>query len=91
MNAVDDVLKVAREKHPDLWGRTDQVARIIDPAAFAGDWIVTDDHAKKVIKAKQEYMKAVAISKAQSILRFLGVNTDADWYEILDSMIGVKR
>ncbi len=80
---VSDVLRVARELRPDLWERSEAVAKIIDPGAFATDWIIEPAEAAEMHRLRLELLKANAMCKAQEILRYLGVNTDADWYEIL--------
>ena len=80
---VDQVLRIARELRPDLYERTEAVAQIIDPVAFAPPWICWDPKQQKVMDARRRYMQAHAMSTAQKVLEYLGVNTDTDWLEIL--------
>ena len=83
MSSIDKALQLARERHPDLWERTDMIARIIDPAAFT--WMTTNDSkAQRRLDTKQKYLRARARSKAHDVLHALGVNTDTDWLYILD-------
>ena len=77
------IVRHAREVQPELWERTDAIARIIDPAAFAEGWTCHSGDSAKVLNARLKYHQSVALSKAQDVLRYLGVNTEADWYEIL--------
>ena len=81
--SVEKMLRIAREVQPDLWKRTEAVARIIDPGAFADDWIIHPPEAATLHALRLGLMKANAMSRAQEVLRYLGVNTDYDWYEIL--------
>jgi hypothetical protein len=83
---VDKMLKIAREQRPDLWARTDAVARIIDPAAFADDWVIDPPEAARLHALKLALLRATARSKAQEVLKYLGVNTEHDWYDILTRM-----
>lgn len=85
MSIVDTVMRHAREVQPDLWDRTEQIARIIDPAAFEEAWIVPSEH-EDLFRSRKNYERAIATSKAQAVLRFMGVNTDADWMEIMTRM-----
>lgn len=85
-SAVDRALRVAREVHPDLWKRTEAVARIIDPAAFVDDWIISPPESARLHAAKLAYMRSHAMRQAQTVLEFLGVNTSTDWHEILTRM-----
>lgn len=75
--------RVARELRPDLWERTDAVARIIAPEAFADDWVIHPPEAEKLHGLKLAVMRSNAMRKAQDVLAYLGVNTDTDWHEIL--------
>ena len=68
-SVAEKVMKVA-----DMWVRTEDVARIIDPTAFAGDPTIHPALKPKVLQAMR---------KAQEVLAYLGVNTEADWYEIV--------
>ncbi len=86
MKEIDDVLRIARKVQPDLWCRTEQVARIIDPAAFDDDWIIDPPSAARLHEAKLKYMQAAAMSKAQDVLKVLGVNTETDWLAILQRL-----
>ena len=85
-DSIEEVLRIAKELRPNLYKRMEEVARIIDPSAFGGDWVVSDPAHQKLVDTRQQYMRAVAMSKAQDILRYLGVNTDTDWYEILTQL-----
>lgn len=90
-STIDAVLRLAKQIQPDLWKRTRAVAKIIDPAAFSTDWIVTPESARRLHRTRQRYMQAAAMVKAQEILRVLGVNTDADWYEIISRLAREKE
>lgn len=85
--SVNEMLRVAREVQPDLWRRTEQVARIIAPEAFDEDWIVEPPESKRLHLLRLHMMQATALSKAQSVLQVLGVNTETDWHEILTRMV----
>jgi hypothetical protein len=81
---IDEALRIARELRPDLWERTEAVARIIDPAAFAGGWtIVEPASAARLHEARVAYQRSNAMLRAQEILAYLGVNTETDWFTIL--------
>ena len=86
MTAIDDALRIARDVQPDLWQRTEQVARIIAPEAFDNGWVVEPPEAAKLHAARLACMRSTAMSKAQDVLKVLGVNTDTDWCEILTRM-----
>lgn len=79
----EDMLRVAREVQPELWERTEQIARIIAPEAFAEGWIIHPPEAAETHRLKLAVMRSNAMRKAQDVLAFLGVNTDTDWHEIL--------
>ena len=83
---VDDMLRIARQVQPNLWKRTEQVARVIDPAAFCEDWVCDDPSQQELHHLRLQCLRSSAMSRAQDVLRVLGVNTDADWYEILTRM-----
>lgn len=87
-SVAEQVMRFAREVQPELWERTEQVARIIDPAAFAEGWVLIsrDASAKRLHETRTKYMQSIALSKAQDVLKYLGVNADADWYAILSKM-----
>lgn len=85
-SAVDQALRLAREVQPDLWERTEAIARIIDPSAFMDGWIVEPKSAAKLLTLKLKVKQSAAMSKAQEVLTYLGVNTEADWFEILRRM-----
>ncbi len=80
---IDKMLAVARDVQPDLWQRTEEVAKILDPSAFFDNYQICPPEAERHFRIKQQYMKSVSMSKAQEVLRFLGVNTETDWYAIL--------
>ncbi len=88
---IEKTLIAARKVQPELWKRTEQVARIIDPAAFVDGWVVRPEDSRKAHEARIGYMRAVAMHKAQEILKVLGVNTDADWYAILTELRAIER
>jgi len=83
---VDKMLKIAREQRPDLWARTEAVARIIDPSAFANDWRIDPPSAARLHALKLEVLRGNAIRRAQEVLQYLGVNTEHDWYDILTKL-----
>ncbi|MCY3677917.1 MAG: hypothetical protein OXH66_10060 [Gemmatimonadetes bacterium] len=80
---VAEVLSIARELRPDLYERTEAVARIIDPVAFADPWICSDPKDQKLTELRRDVMRANAFATAQKVLEYLGVNTSTDWLEIL--------
>lgn len=82
-SVAEQVLRHAREMQPDLWERTEAVARIIDPAAFMEGWTCSDGDSLSVMNARLKFQHSAAMVKAQDVLRYLGVNTAADWYEVL--------
>jgi len=79
----DQIMRFAREVQPELWERTEAVARIIDPAAFADGWIIHPESAARLHALKLKVLQGNAMRKAQEVLAYLGVNTETDWYEIL--------
>ena len=81
--AIDDALRIARDVQPDLWKRTEGVARLIDPAAFATDWVIHPPELAELHALRLKVMQGTAMTKAHDILRYLGVNTDTDWFLIL--------
>lgn len=84
MLRVDTEIQLAREKRPDLWKRTEQVARIIDPGAFEdGETLVTPASARKLYRTRLAYQQAIALQRAHEVLTFLGVNTATEWMDIL--------
>lgn len=92
MSEVDDMLRTAREVQPDLWKRTEQVARIIAPEAFMDDWIIEPEECATTFRLKLQLMQATAMRKAHDVLTVLGVNTETEWHEILQRMAeGVRR
>lgn len=83
---IDRMLRAAREAQPDLWARTESVARIIDPAAFVDGWVITPESASRLHESKLRFMRANAMTRAQAVLEYLGVNVQADWYAILTKL-----
>ena len=81
--SVEDMLRIAREVQPELWARTEAVARIIDPGAFADGWIIHPPEAARTHALKLKVLQGNAMRRAQEVLQYLGVNTETDWYEIL--------
>ena len=87
MSSVDELLAKAREQNPDLWKRTDDIARIIDPGAFLEGPVTTEPpELADNIRSKLAYQRAVAEHKAHEILKYLGVNMDVDWFSLLDAI-----
>jgi len=84
---VDRMLRIAREQRPDLWARTEAVARIIDPSAFADDWLIDPPEAARLHRLKLEVLRGNAVRRAQEVLQYLGVNTECDWYDILTRLV----
>ena len=80
--SIDAMIKAAKESNPDLWNRTELVARIISPEAFV-DAICHPEELQKLHLSRQKYMVSIAMSKAHDVLKALGVNTDTDWYDIM--------
>jgi hypothetical protein len=85
-SVVEDVLRISGELHPDMYARTVAIAKIIAPEAYLEDWIINPPESSLLFKYKLMLMRASAESKAQTILTYLGVNTQVDWYEILDRL-----
>lgn len=83
---VERMLEIAKAQRPDLWARTEAVARIIDPSAFADDWIIEPPSAARLLTLKLEFLRANAMRRAQEVLQYLGVNTEQDWYDILTKL-----
>lgn len=83
---IDDALRTAKELHPDLYQRTEDVARIIDPGSFGTPWTCSDPDAQRLMDARRKLLQANAMATAQRILEYLGVNTNVDWLEILTRM-----
>ena len=86
VGSIDDMLRIAKQVQPNLWRRTEQVARIIDPSAFCDDWVCDNPDQQELHHLKLKYMQSNAMCRAQEVLKVLGVNTDTDWYEILTRM-----
>lgn len=80
----ETVLRIARELHPEMMERTEAVARIISPEAFA-KWevVVGPPESVKLVKLRYKLQQAAAMEKANRILTLFGVNTEVDWFEIL--------
>jgi hypothetical protein len=51
------------------------------------DWVVDPPERAALLTAKLRCQQAAALSKAHAILTFLGVNTETEWYEILEEMV----
>ena len=83
---IDQMLQAAKKAQPNLWRRTEQVARVLDPAAWSDDWVLHGDEQASLYSARQKYLRAASITKAQEVLKVLGVNTDTDWMDILRIM-----
>ena len=63
-----------------------EVARIIDPAAFAEGWATNTAESTKLIDSRLAYQKAVALSKAHSVLSYLGLTQPVDWLSALEAL-----
>ena len=50
ISEIDKMLEVAREVQPDLWERTEGVAKIIDPGAFLENAIVYPPEAEEAVQ-----------------------------------------
>ena len=84
---IDDMIRAAKEVQPDLWKRTEGVARIIDPGAFEDGWtIVEPASAARLHEKRLKLQQATAMRRAQEVLAYLGVNTEADWFAILNRL-----
>ncbi len=81
---INDVLRKARKMHPDLFERTELVARIIDLSAFAEGWVTDDKKSQRLMDLRLKYQQVVAMRKAHDVLTFLGVNTRVDWRKLLE-------
>lgn|SRR3990167_429528 len=88
---INAVLRHARASEPDLWARTEAVARIIAPEAFQEDWVVEPPSAARLHLLRLQVLQGNAMAKAQAVLTYLGVNTDADWYDILHRLADAPR
>lgn len=88
MTDIDRMLRISREIQPNLWERTEHVAKIIDPSAFMDDWVITPPEREALMRAKLSCLQAAAMKKANEILTYLGVNTETDWYSILGRLAG---
>src|SRR3990167_8479150 len=86
-SSVDEMLRIAKRTQPDLWRRTEGVARIIAPEAFEDGWTFAEPaSAAKLHRLRLKVQQDVAMSKAHDVLTYLGVNTETDWYEILTQL-----
>lgn len=87
-STIDDMIRAAKAVQPDLWKRTEGVARILAPEAFEDNsWVIVEPvSAKQLHEARLKLQRANAMRKAQDILAFLGVNTEPDWYAILTKL-----
>lgn len=86
MSSIEQLMKAARASNPDLWERTESVARIIAPEAFDEGWIIHPPESAALHRARLRVLQGNAFKKAQDVLAFLGVNTEADWFDILTRM-----
>jgi hypothetical protein len=86
MSDIDKALQIDHALRPNFYDRAEAIARIIDPAAFADDWIIEPEHSAKLHALKLNYLRGVAMRKAQDVLEYLGVNSEVDWMEILTRM-----
>lgn len=89
MSAIDEAMRLYRERHPDAFARADVIARIIDPAAYSA-WTASDGRTQELMNLRQDYMRSVALNKACEILRVLGVNMDCDWMDVLTKLCKEK-
>lgn len=81
--SIEKLMEAARASNPDLWERTESVAKIIAPEAFMEDWVIHPPESATLFALKLKVLQGNAMRKAQDILAYLGVNTEADWYDIL--------
>jgi hypothetical protein len=89
--AIDDMIRAAKTVQPDLWKRTEGIARIIDPGAFEEGWtIIEPASAAKLHHARMAVQAATAMRKAHDVLTFLGVNAETDWLAILNRLAEVR-
>lgn len=79
----DTLYKIAKKKQPDLYKRTEGIARIIDPGVFTDGWIIHPEDTERLFHSRRKLEQCNALAKAQGVLKFLGVNTDTDWYDVL--------
>lgn len=86
MSPIEKTLRAAKKVQPDLWRRTQGIAKIIDPGAFAEGWVIHPEDVARVFKSRRKVEQANAMHKAQEVLKFLGVNTDTEWFEILKEL-----
>lgn len=84
--SVDQALRIARKLRPNLYERTVEVAKIIDPVAFGTPWTCSDPKQQKLEDTRRSLQQANAMATAQQVLKYLGVNTELDWYTILTEM-----
>ena len=83
MSDIERVLKIDRELRPNLYARTEDIARIIDPGAFVMLLEGYSTVPSPLAITHQVYGQAVAYQKAAAVLEYLGVNTRADWWAIM--------
>jgi len=85
-HGIEDLLARAKARYPDLWQRTEAIARIIDPGAFAEGAILTDEEGHDLFEARRRYMQAVAFNRAHEVLAYLGLNEPVDWLQLLSEL-----
>lgn len=86
MSDIDAVLKIDKSLRPNLYARTEAIARIIDPAAFMADWVCEPASAAKLLRLRLAVQRGNAMAKAHEVLKYLGVNSEPDWFDILDQL-----
>ena len=82
MTEIEKIMTQYKEKYPELWERTELIARIIHPDAWS-KWNCAGEYHQKLSDARLKYMRSAARVKAQEILCAMGINTDVDWVYLL--------
>lgn len=85
MSDIEEVLKIDKSLRPNYYRRTEDIARIIDPGAFA-DGVVTPPDAARLHLLRQRVLQGNAMRKAHDILEYLGVHSEANWFAILTQL-----
>ena len=81
--------EIGRHSLPDLWDRTETVARLVCPGAFPSPGTQVVVHPKEIAEMfarKQKLLQAQAVMTAHQVLNYLGVNIDIDQYDLLGHM-----
>lgn len=80
---IEKIVEIDRRLRPEVYEKCDAIARIINPAAFADNWTVQPEEHAALVSARLSYQRAVALSQAHEILKYLGLSSAVDWGEIL--------